>query len=132
MVVGRDPPIKRGTRLPPFVDTQMNDTLKNKYVLGGLTLRDLREIVEEMRVYSLKIDWRIYERFEFTEDGLEIWETQERSYDGEPANRVIDLDIPVKIEDGGLVINDPNIGEEETIVFGKLDFTPSKIGRAHV
>ncbi len=34
----------------------MNDILKNKHVLGGLTLRDLKEKIEALPVWSVEID----------------------------------------------------------------------------
>lgn len=105
----------------------MNDILKNKHVLGGLTLRDLKEKVESLRVWSVEIEGSLYERFVFHGDTLDLWEIDERYIDNEPADRAIDLDTPVKVRDGNVILLDDISGIEETIVFGTTAFVPTRI-----
>lgn len=102
----------------------MNETLRNKYVLGALTLRDLKDRLEGMEV---KIDELFYAFSSVVENNLELWETLERMYDNEAPDRKIDLETPVKLKDGSLVIQDIMTGLEETLKVGRTEFVQEKI-----
>lgn len=101
--------------------------LVNKHVLGGLALRDLKEKVESLRVWSVEIEGHLYERFVFHGNTLDLWEIDERYMDNEAADRAIDLDSPVKVRDGNVILLDDISDIEETIVFGKTAFVPTRI-----
>jgi len=105
----------------------MNDTLKNKYVLNALTLGDLKETIRDLRACSVEIDGELYERFAFYNHGIEIWKVEEHYQDDEPADRGYDLETPVKVRDGKVIVTDVVTGMEETLVFGKTEFVPTKI-----
>jgi hypothetical protein len=105
----------------------MNDTLKNKHVLGALTLRDLKETIFALRLCSVEIDGELYERFAFYSDMIEVWKDERQYQDDEPADLRYDLDSPVKVKDGKVVVIDPVADMETTLVFGKIAFVPTKI-----
>lgn len=100
----------------------MNETLKNKYVLGALTLRDLKDRLEGREV---KINDLFYACSSCVENQLELWETLES--DNEAPDRKIDLDTPVKLRDGSLVIEDQLTGLEEILTIGRLEFVKERI-----
>jgi hypothetical protein len=101
-----------------------NDIVKNKHVLGGLTLRDL---TSQFEGFDVKIEGLFYMANSVTKDALELWDTTERCYDNEPADRTIDLDTPVKVKDGNVILIDVITEIEETMVFGKTEFVQTKI-----
>jgi len=105
----------------------MSDTIKNKHVLGGLTLRDLTGKINDLRVWSVELDGQLCERFVLSANRMDLWDADHRCYDEEPADRIIDLDTPVKVRDGKVVLIDPVTGFEETMVFGRTEFVPSNI-----
>lgn len=105
----------------------MNDTLKNKHVLGALTLRDLKGTIDALRVRSVEIDGQIWERFVLRADGLHMWSTEEHYLDAEAADQIYDLDMPAKVKDGKVILTDVVTGIEETLVFGRTEFVPTKI-----
>jgi len=105
----------------------MNETLKNKHVLGALTLRDLKETIEALRLWSVEIDGELYERFAFYADMVEVWKDEQQYRDDEPADLGYDLESSVKVKDGKVVVIDPVTDMETTLVFGKIAFVPTKI-----
>jgi hypothetical protein len=105
----------------------MNDIIKNKHVLGGLTLRDLKDAVKELRVHSVEIDNTLWERFHFGNDNLELWASSTSYEHEEPADDYYDLNFPVKVKDGKVIVVDPLDGDESTLVFGKIEFVPARL-----
>lgn len=105
----------------------MNDTIKTKHVLGGLTLRDLKGAVKELRVNSVEIDNTLWERFHFGNDNLELWERGASYEHEEPADDYYDLNFPVKVKDGKVIVVDPLDGDESTLAFGKIEFAPVRL-----
>jgi len=93
--------------------------LENKHVLGGLTLRDLKGHLNECDV---NIDGIFYMAKSVNDDALELWETLERMYDNEPGDRTIDLDTPVKVRDGNIILLDDITNVEETMTLGTTTF----------
>ena len=100
------------------------NTLRNKYVLGALTLRDLKDRLEGRET---KIDDIFYATSSVVDENLELWETLERMYDNEAPDRKIDLETPVKLKDGSLVIQDILTGFEEILTVGRTEFVQEKI-----
>jgi hypothetical protein len=98
--------------------------LENKYVLGGLTLKDFKD---EIRDFEVRIDDIHYVMVGFLDDVMELWETPERCFDNEPADRTIDLGTPVKVRDGDIIIFDDLTGYEETISLGRTEFVKKKV-----
>jgi len=108
----------------------MDQVLKNKHVLGGLTLCDLKQTVESLRLWSVEIDGQLYERFVFRADGLKVWTAEEQYIDDDGdlnADIVYDLDMPAKVRDGKVIVTDLDTGVEDTLVFGQTAFVPTKI-----
>jgi len=105
----------------------MNDILKNKHVLGGLTLRDLKEKIEALPVWSVEIDGELYERFSFYSDKIEVWKSDEHYMHDEPADLGYDLESPVKVRDGKVILLDEITNIEETMTFGAIKFVPTDI-----
>lgn len=112
---------------PNLGEVIMSDVLKSKHVLGGLTLRDLKQKINELRLWSVEIDGELYEKFVFYAKEIEIWSTEEHYEHDEPAARAYDLDYPAKVKDGKVIVTDPETGVEEVLVFGKTEFVPTKI-----
>ena len=102
----------------------MNDIIKNKYVLGGLTLGDIKDKIKGLEV---DIDTVFYPVSRISGEVLELWETTERCYDDEPADRTIDLDNPIDIKDGAVILLDDLTGFKEMMVFGEMRFVQTKI-----
>lgn len=102
----------------------MNDIIRNKYVLGGLTLGDIRDKIKGLDV---EIEGIFYLSMEISGEALQLWETTERHYDNEPADRTIDLDSPIQIKDGAVILLDDLTGFKETMVFGETRFVQTKI-----
>lgn len=98
--------------------------LVNKYVLDGLTLRDL---TSQLKDVDVNIDGIFYMAKSVTEDALELWETLERLYDNEPGDRIIDLDTPVKVRDGNIILLDDLTGVEETMTLGTTQFVKKNV-----
>jgi len=105
----------------------MSEVLKSKHVLGGLTLRDLRESIKELRVRSVEIDGAFWERFYLSKDKLELWESRLSYEHEEPADDYYDLNFPVKVKDGKVIVVDPLDGDESTLVFGNFEFVPARL-----
>jgi len=105
----------------------MNDILKNKHVLGGLTLRDLKEKIESLPVWCVEIDGESYERFSFYNDKIGMWKSDEQYMQDFPPDQVYDLDSPVKVRDGKVILLDCISDIEETMTFGKMVFVPTDI-----
>jgi hypothetical protein len=105
----------------------MNDTIRNKHVLGALTLRDLEETIEKLRLWSVEIDGELYERFSFYADTIKIWKGEQNYIDDLPADLGYELDSSVKVKDGKVVAIDPVTDVETTFLFGKIAFVPTKI-----
>lgn len=105
----------------------MSDVLKSKHVLGGLTLRDLKQKINDLRLWSVEINGRLYERFAFYADRVGIWRVEEHYQNDETADLGYDLDYPAKVKDGKVIVTDPETGTEETFVFGKTEFVPTRI-----
>jgi hypothetical protein len=102
----------------------MDDIIKAKHVLGALTLGDLKDQIKGLEVY---IDDVFYAVQRIEDDFLMLWETSERYYHDEGADRLIDLSTPIKLRDGHIIILDEFSNIEETMVFGKNEFTEKKI-----
>jgi hypothetical protein len=102
----------------------MNDIIRNKYVLGGLTLGDIRDKIKGLEV---DIDSVIYPVARISGEVLELWETTDRCYDNEAADRTIDLDSPIYIKDGAVILLDELTGFKETMVFGETKFVQTRI-----
>ena len=98
--------------------------LENKYVLGGLTLKDLKDEIDGLEV---RIEDVHYVVVGFSGEVMELWETPERCYDNEPADRTIDLDTPVKVRDGNIVLLDDITDIEETMALGRTEFVKKKV-----
>ena len=98
--------------------------LENKHVLGGLTLRDLKC---QLKDFDVNINGIFYMAKHVSDDGLELWETLERMYDNEPADRTIDLDTPVKVRDGDIILLDDLTSIEETMSLGRTEFVKKKV-----
>ena len=105
----------------------MNDIIKNKHVLGGLTLRDLKEKIDSLHVWSVEIDGELYERFGFYNDKIEIWKSDEQYMQDFPADQGYDLDSPVKVRDGKVILLHCISDVEVTMTFGKMMFVPTDI-----
>jgi len=108
----------------------MNDTIKNKHVLDGLALRDMKGTIESLRVCSVEIDGQLYERFVFRADSLKVWASEDQYLDEDGdinADLIYDLDMPVKVRDGKVIVTDLETGVEDTLVFGDFNFVPTKI-----
>lgn len=105
----------------------MSDVLKSKHVLGGLTLLDLKQKINDLRVWSVEIDGELYERFVFYNDRIEIWRVEEHYQNDETADLGYDLDSPVKVKDGKVIVIAHDNGVECTFVFGKTEFVPTSI-----
>jgi hypothetical protein len=103
------------------------NTLENKHLLGGLTLRDLKEKIESLRVWCVEIDWEHWERFQFNPDKIELWKANSEYEEDFPADEAIDLDTPAKVRDGKVIITDPVTGTEQEMVFGRMQFIPQRI-----
>ena len=105
--------------------------LENKHLLGGLTLRDLREKIESLRVWCVEIgyvkglDRESWERFHFNPDKIELWKSHSEYEEDFPADECIDLDTPVKVRDGKVIITAS--GVEQEMVFGRMQFIPQGI-----
>lgn len=102
----------------------MNDIIRNKYVLGGLTLGDIRDKIKGLEV---DIDTVLYPVARISGEVFELWETTERCYNDEPADRTIDLDSPIQIKDGAVILLDDLTGFKEMMVFGETRFVQTKI-----
>lgn len=103
----------------------MSDIVRNKYVLGGLTLGDIRDRIKGLEVH---IDGALYyPAARISGEVLELWETTERHYDNEPPDRTIDLDSPIKIKEGTVILVDDLTDIEETMVFGEMKFVQTRI-----
>ena len=102
----------------------MNDVVRNKYVLGALTLGDIRDRIKGLEV---DIDTVLYPVVRISGEVLELWETTERHYNDEAADRTIDLDSPIKIKDGAVILLDELTDIEETMVFGEMKFVQTRI-----
>lgn len=102
----------------------MNDVVRNKYVLGALTLGDIRDRIKGLEV---DIDTVLYPVVRISGEVLELWETTERHYNDEAADRTIDLDSPIKIKDGAVILLDDLTDIEETMVFGEMKFVQTRI-----
>lgn len=98
--------------------------LVNKHVLGGLTLRDLKC---QLKDFDININGIFYMAKHISDDGLELWETLERMYDNEPGDRTIELDTPVKVRDGDIILLDDLTGTEETMTLGRTEFVKKHI-----
>jgi hypothetical protein len=101
--------------------------LENKHLLGGLTLRDLKEKIESLRVWCVDIDGYFWERFQFNPDKIELWKANSEYEEDFPADEAIDLDTPAKVRDGKVIITDPVTGTEQEMVFGRMQFIPQRI-----
>jgi hypothetical protein len=99
--------------------------LENKHLLGGLTLRDLKDKVETIGVWCVDIDGYFWERFQFNPDKIELWKANSEYEEDFPADEAIDLDTPVKIRDGKVVVT--IAGVEQEMTFGKMQFIPQEI-----
>ena len=102
----------------------MSDIVKNKHVLGGLTLGDIGDKIKGLEV---DIDSLLYPVARISGEVLELWETTDRCYDNEPADRTIDLATPIKVKDGAVILLDELTDIEETMVFGKTEFIQRRI-----
>ena len=102
----------------------MSDVVRNKYVLGALTLGDIRDRIKGLEV---DIDTVLYPVVRISGEVLELWETTERHYNDEAADRTIDLDSPIKIKDGAVILLDELTDIEETMVFGEMKFVQTRI-----
>ena len=98
----------------------MDDIIKAKHVLGGLTLGDLKDQIKGLHVF---IDGTLYGSTYISGEVFQLWASPLRH----GASRNIDLDSPVKLKDGKVILLDRNGLFEETITFGQLAFTEKKI-----
>jgi hypothetical protein len=105
----------------------MSDILKSKYVFGELTLRDLKETIENLSVSSVEINGVLYESFRFYADRFEVWENWEHYKENFESDRRYDLNSFVGVKDGKVIVNIEDFGIKETFVFGKTEFVPTRI-----
>jgi hypothetical protein len=95
--------------------------LENKHLLGGLTLRDLIKKIDGG--HEVRINDIFYATSNVVdEERFELWETLERLYDNDPPDRAIDLDTPVKVRDGSIILIDPVTDTEDTMELGATEF----------
>jgi len=105
----------------------MSDILKSKYVFGDLTLRDLKDTIENLSVSSVKINGRLYESFRFGDNKFEVWNHWEHCNENFESDLTYDLDSFVGVKDGKVIVNIEDFGAKETFVFGKTEFVPTRI-----
>ena len=94
----------------------MNDIVKNKHVLGALTLGDIKDQIEGLEV---EIEEAFFPKTRISGGELQLWETINRRYRDNPY-RKIDLNSPIKVKDGSVFLSDSRWpGGEEEMKFSK-------------
>jgi len=95
----------------------MNDIVKNKHVLGALTLGDIKDQIEGLEV---EIEGAFFPKTRISAGELQLWETIDRRYRDNPY-RKIDLNSPIKVKGGSVFLSDAAWcgGKEQQMDFGK-------------
>lgn len=101
--------------------------LEKKHLLGGLTLRDLKEKIESLGVWCVEIDGEHWDRLQFNPDKIELWKANSEYEEDFPADECIDLDTPAKVRDGKIIFTDPATGTEHEMILGKMQFIPQAV-----
>ena len=96
--------------------------LKAKHVLGGLKLGDLRHLfhgpvvvfLDDVQFMSCRV-----------RDFLELWWWEPT--DDRPCNLRIRLSIPVKVEDGKIILSPDNAEGFTMMTLGRMEFPPNML-----